>query len=73
MLDNFNKQIHLNIKNIMKEKKLSTYIIAKKFNVKRSTIKDKITRLKNGDGISTNSLYEFSIFLEVPVALLVQY
>lgn len=73
MCETFNKNIHKNIKKIMEEKKISTYSLEKAKKANRNTLKDKIGRLNHGLGISTTSLYEISVLLDVPVDSLIEF
>lgn len=71
-MDYFNKMIYENIKQAMKEKNITTYSLERDKEIKRSTVKDKITRLKYGEGITTTSLFEIAELLEVSVCYLVK-
>lgn len=68
----FNKKISKNIKELMDFKQVNFYELSKKTNKKRSTYSDKLRRLSNGSGISTTSLYEIAVLLEVPVYFLIK-
>lgn len=68
----FNRTIYLNIKNIMDNRKISTRSLAKDKNKNRATFYDKLSRLKNGNGISTTSLCEIAEMLEVSVEDLIK-
>lgn len=68
----FNKKIGKNIKEIMELKNINPYDLSRKTNKKRSTYNDKLRRLDEGLGISTNSLYEFSDLLEVSIYFLIK-
>lgn len=71
-MNDFNVKIHQNILEIMKLKGETSYSLSKKANIKRTTLDDKLARLKKGHGISTNSLHEIASLLEVPVYMLIK-
>ena len=72
MKRNFNQLIYSNIKKIMKEKKITTYSVGENKLTTRGAFKDKLSRLQKGQGITTNSLEEIAIILDVPIYFLIK-